>query len=222
MATEPAGSLVVVTLLGKLAKPGHYVVDYHAETCSCSDFETTRRRCKHKNRRKQTWVKTHALVGNETNIITAIVVTDGHINDSPEMPGLVERTAERFTIEKVEGDKAYLSHANLQAIEAVGATPYIPFKVNSTSHGSAGGAVSEAWKRMWHMFSAIKRLFGAFRLAIMPLCTQYGGQTPGVGTPKPQLAGPVRWIVSPGSTSITWGAGAIPLASSSPLLLASP
>ena len=45
-----------------------------------------------RDRRKQHWLKAHAMVGNETNIITAIVVTDGTHNDSPEMPGLIDRT----------------------------------------------------------------------------------------------------------------------------------
>ena len=136
-----------------------------------------------RDRRKQQWVKLHAAVGNTTNIITAAVVTDGDSNDSPEMPGLLLRTAERFDVRAVQGDRAYLSHQNLEAIEAVGGTPYVPFKVNSTASGTAGGSKgSEAWRRMWlrfqvdreaflagyhrrsnseSTFSALKRLFGS-------------------------------------------------------------
>jgi transposase len=47
---------------------------------------------------------------------------------------------------EVSADKAYLSRANLEAIEAVGAVPYIPFKSNSKGDGPA------AWRRMWGLF----------------------------------------------------------------------
>lgn len=114
-----------------------------------------------RDRRTQHWVKAHAMVGNQTNIITAILVTDGAHHDAPELPGLLERTAERFTIEKVQGDKAYLSHVNLEAIERIGAVPFIPFRSNSTPTGSTQGRSkgSEAWTRMWHMFSAHREEF---------------------------------------------------------------
>ena len=47
---------------------------------------------------------------------------------------------------EMSADKAYLSHANLDAIEALGAVPYIPFKSNSKAAGPA------AWRRMWGLF----------------------------------------------------------------------
>lgn len=128
------------------------------------------------DRRVQRWVKCHAAVGTLTNVITAAEVTEGNANDSPEFVGLVERTAKNFDVREVSADKAYLSHANLAAVERVGAQPFVPFKSNS---GSAG---SDAWERMhayftlnreaflghYHRrsnvestFSALKRKFGA-------------------------------------------------------------
>jgi len=92
------------------------------------------------------WVKAHAMVGATTNAITAICVTDSDANDSPEMPALVASTAQRFALAEVSADKAYLSHANLAAVEAAGAVPYIPFKSNSKGEGPA------AWRRMWGLF----------------------------------------------------------------------
>jgi transposase len=92
------------------------------------------------------WIKAHAVVGATTNVITAIRVTDGDANDSPELPALVESTAKRFTMAEVSADKAYLSHANLAAVEATGAIPYVPFKSNSQGEGPA------AWRRMWGLF----------------------------------------------------------------------
>jgi len=66
-----------------------------------------------KEKKVQGWIKAHAMVGTTTNIITAIRVTPSNLNDSPELPALVESTAKRFAISEVSADKAYLSHANL-------------------------------------------------------------------------------------------------------------
>jgi transposase len=92
------------------------------------------------------WVKAHAMIGTNTNVITAIRVTDSSANDSPELPALVASTARNFTMAEVSADKAYLSHANLAAIESAKAVPYIPFKSNSQGEGPA------AWRRMWGLF----------------------------------------------------------------------
>ena len=92
------------------------------------------------------WIKMHAMVGTTTNVITAVRVTDGDSSDSPELPALVASTRQRFAMAEVSADKAYLGHANLAAIEAAGAVPYVPFKSNSKSDGSA------AWRRMFGLF----------------------------------------------------------------------
>lgn len=99
-----------------------------------------------RERSEAKWLKAHATVGVVTGIVTAISVTDSNAHDSPELPALVETTAQRFQMAKMSADKAYLSNTNLTAIEAVGAVPFVPFKVNSRSEGSP------AWKRMWAMF----------------------------------------------------------------------
>jgi transposase len=99
-----------------------------------------------KERSEAQWLKAHAMVGVVTGIVTAISVTDSTSHDSPELPALVESTAQRFQIAETSADKAYLSNANLTAIEAVGAVPFVPFKSNSRGEGSP------AWKRMWAMF----------------------------------------------------------------------
>jgi hypothetical protein len=56
---------------------------------------------------------------------------------------MVERTAERFAIRRVAAGKAYLSHENLNAVEAVGGMPFVPFKPNTLRLTKAG-----AWARM--------------------------------------------------------------------------
>jgi len=53
-------------------------------------------------------------------------------NDSPYFVPLLNMTAQRFPIAEVSADKAYLSPRNVSAVAQVGATPYIPMKVNST------------------------------------------------------------------------------------------
>ena len=97
-------------------------------------------------RSKRQWLKAHISVGVRTNIITAVQVTGKNVNDSPVMPGLLDRTAVHFTMEEVSGDKAYLSDRNLRHIEGHGAKPYIPFKVNTSGDGSP------MWRRLYAYF----------------------------------------------------------------------
>jgi transposase len=92
------------------------------------------------------WLKAHAMVGTTTNIVTSVSVTDSNGADSPELPALVASSAQRFRLEEVSADKAYLGHANLACIEAAGAVPYVPFKSNSLDKGSP------AWRRMYATF----------------------------------------------------------------------
>ena len=91
----------------------------------------------------QRWMKAHAQVGTATNVITAIEVTESNVGDSPMLaPLLASTVAAGFNVRELSADKAYLANDNLTAIEAANAVPYIPFKSNSKSEGSA------AWKRM--------------------------------------------------------------------------
>lgn len=105
-----------------------------------------------KPRRK--FVKCHLMVGVKTHVVTSVEVTDGHENDSPYLPQLVQTTAQRFKPAEISADKGYLAHANLAAIEAVGAAPYIPFKSNS--QGQEG---PELWRRMFHYFQFEREAF---------------------------------------------------------------
>jgi transposase len=93
------------------------------------------------------WVKAHICTGVKTNVVTAVVIGDKDAADCPQFPELIGTTAKNFTIDKVSADKAYLSHQNLELSESLGATPFIPFKINSTDGGGDG-----AWGRMWHYF----------------------------------------------------------------------
>lgn len=96
--------------------------------------------------REHAWIKAHVMTGVLTNVVTAVSVTEGSSNDAPELPALVAATDRRFDLAEVSADKAYLTHKNLKAIEAVGAAPFIPFKSNSREDGPP------AWKRLWGLF----------------------------------------------------------------------
>ena len=93
------------------------------------------------------WLKAHIMTGTTTNIVTSVRVTPSTIHDSPVLPGLLDTTAQRFTMAEVSADKAYLSDANLGFIEQHGAYPYIPFKSNTTGRGSP------MWKRLYAYFT---------------------------------------------------------------------
>jgi hypothetical protein len=96
--------------------------------------------------REHAWIKAHVMPGVLTNVVTAVAVTEVSTYDAPELPSLVAATDRRFFLAEVSSVKAYLTHKNLAAIEAVGAAPFIPFKSNSRSDGPP------AWKRLWGLF----------------------------------------------------------------------
>jgi len=129
-----------------------------------------------KVRHEHDWVKVHAVCGVKTNVITAIRATERNTQDSPYFAPLINETMEHFNVERVLGDKAYSSYANLELTVSKGAEPFIPFK----SYAKATSP-SETWNRLlgnfimhreeflvaYHKrsnvestFSAIKRVFG--------------------------------------------------------------
>ena len=124
---------------------------------------------------ESTWLKAHAMVGTTTNIVTADQRDRFERRRFARLPALVASTAQRFQMAEVSADKAYLGHANLAAIEAVGAVPYVPFKTNSRTRARPRGAAcgrmflyrQDEFLAHYHKrsnvestFSAIKRKFG--------------------------------------------------------------
>lgn len=93
------------------------------------------------------WVKAHAICGVKTNIVTAVEIAERHANDCPQFPALVNRTAENFAVKEVPADKAYLSKENLELVERLGGTAYVPFKSNNVA-GEAG----TLWERMFFYY----------------------------------------------------------------------
>src|ERR1700687_556520 len=50
---------------------------------------------------KRGWVKVHLMCGVKTNIVTAVKILGKDAADAPQLPGLVETTAENFDIYEV-------------------------------------------------------------------------------------------------------------------------
>jgi transposase len=94
------------------------------------------------------WVKAHAMCGVKTNIVTAVIIEGRDAGDCPMFAPLVEATAKNFTVKEVPADKAYLSKDNLELLEAMGGTVYVPFKSNSVA-GEAG----TLWEKMFFYYS---------------------------------------------------------------------
>lgn len=100
-----------------------------------------------RERSEKLWLKAHLMCGVKTNVVTSVEVTEANVNDSPMFAPLVASTAQRFALSEVSADKAYLSKANLAAVEATGAAPYIPFKLNSKAGNGA-----DLWQRLYGFF----------------------------------------------------------------------
>ena len=94
-----------------------------------------------------TWMKVNIGIGVRSKIVTAVKVTEGTVNDSPQLPELLETTVERFKVGEVLADKGYISLKNLEAIAKIGAVAYIPFKSNNQAKGP------ELWRKAYHLFA---------------------------------------------------------------------
>lgn len=103
------------------------------------------------------WVKLHLICGVQTNVVTAVKITDNHAADSPQLPQLVETTAANFVMDEVSADKAYLSNDNLKVVAGHAATPFIPFKINSTVNNDR--KQTQLWKQMYHYYSLNQERF---------------------------------------------------------------
>lgn len=109
-----------------------------------------------KQRSRQTWVKTHVMVGVKTQVVTSVEATPTESADAPRFAGLVTKTAETFIINEVSADKAYSSRKNLRAVAAVGGTAFIPFKEGSTG---IGHGFDPLWNKMWAYYTFNRETF---------------------------------------------------------------
>ncbi len=103
----------------------------------------------------RTWVKCHLMCGVKTKVVTAIDISGWAAHDTNYFIPLVQTTAEHFSVKEVSADKAYLSHKNLRAVEAVGGTAFVPFKSNTLPPAEDGSA----WAQMYHFFTYNREKF---------------------------------------------------------------
>lgn len=148
---DPRMTAVLTQLIEISAKPLSVVESHFSPDGTGFSTSTYSRWFDHKygrDTRKQLWLKAHVMVGNKTNVVTSVVVTDAWVHDSTQLPDLLAATAKNFHMKEVSADKGYLGNLNLMAIEAHGAVPFIPFKVDSvlSEHSTS------AWSRMWGLF----------------------------------------------------------------------
>ncbi|MBI4162576.1 MAG: transposase [Candidatus Aenigmarchaeota archaeon] len=95
------------------------------------------------------WVKAHLMCGVKTNVVTGVKITEAYSHDTKEFPELLETTAKTFEIKEVSADKAYSSRDNLELVDSLGGTAFIPFKSNTT--GKAKGSL--LWKKLYNYYT---------------------------------------------------------------------
>ena len=107
-------------------------------------------------KQRREYFKAHLIVGVRTNIVTGVDISGRTVNDSYFFKPLVKATAENFRIREVAADKAYLGRPNMELVEGLGGTPYIPFKSNNVE--PKGDSI---WSRMYHLFMFNREEFAA-------------------------------------------------------------
>jgi hypothetical protein len=93
------------------------------------------------------WVKVHLMCGAHTKIVSSVEVSGWTVHDTNYFVPLVEETPKHFHLREVAADEAYLGRRNLHAVEAAGATPFVPFKSNILPP-----AEDSTWARMYYLF----------------------------------------------------------------------
>jgi Transposase DDE domain len=71
-------------------------------------------------RNRSVWVKAHIACGTKTNVVAAVRILEQHSGDAPQFVPLVKETRERFTIDEVSADKAYISVENFETVAECG------------------------------------------------------------------------------------------------------
>jgi transposase len=98
-------------------------------------------------KQKREWFKAHLVCGVQTKIITGVDISGWTVHDGYFFAPLVKKTAENFQISEVSADKAYLSHKNMETVETLGGTPFIPFKSSNIAM-----IEDSIWSKMYYYF----------------------------------------------------------------------
>ena len=102
------------------------------------------------------YVKGHVCIGTRTNIICSAEVTYGNYNDGKQAPILLEQL-KMFNPKEVSADKAYNTKLIFQLIDAMNATPFIPYL--SSRNPLNGKNQPEIWIKMYNLFKNHKEEF---------------------------------------------------------------
>jgi transposase len=94
------------------------------------------------------WLKAHVMSGTKTGIVSAVDVSVVPEHEVKYLQPLLQETAENFDIKELSADKAYNSHDNMDAVNRVGAVPFIPYKRNTRARANG----SSTWHKMWYYF----------------------------------------------------------------------
>lgn len=130
----------------------HLSVDASGFRCSTySQWAEKKWGAKYGEKKKVDWMKCHIISGRLTNIVADATVTRNfgkNSSDYSQFQELLENAADGFDVKEVSADKAYSGRTNIDAAGDVGATPFIPFKINARPK-SLG---SYMWKKAFRFF----------------------------------------------------------------------
>ena len=145
LLTEPLKELVAVSSLPLKAIETDFAVDSSGFSGSRYErwFDTKYR----KGKDRRDWFKAHLVCGVRTQVVTGVDISGWTVHDNYFFAPLVKQTAQNFAVREVAADKAYLSHRNMEMVEALGGTPFIPFKSRNVEPKDDG-----IWAKMYHLF----------------------------------------------------------------------
>jgi transposase len=166
---RPEAGDILLDLIRSSAQPLKEIEDGGTVAVDSSGFCTT---CmgsycteKHYPGRKHRWGKAHVIIGVKTHVVLDLIVADENGADCPQFAKLLAGVRSAgFSPKTVVADKAYLSRENFKLVDQIGATAYIPFKVNSVSNEVRRIRrikTPAAWDRAYHLFQANREQFAA-------------------------------------------------------------
>lgn len=102
------------------------------------------------------YLKGHVMIGTRTNIICSCEITPGNFSDVKQMPSLLFKTKDNFTVKEVSADKAYTSKMMFRIMGSLGMLPVIPFKHNAKL---AKETDAPLWNEMFLFFKNNQKKF---------------------------------------------------------------
>ncbi len=112
--------------------------------------------CRNKSTKGRIWRKCHAVCGVKTNIVTAVDITEGRVNDQTRFEPLAKDTARNFEIRDFSGDKGYLSGKNFAIVKDLGGQAFLPFKKNTTASSTSKSGYRSYFKEAHRFFKEHK------------------------------------------------------------------